>query len=102
MKAQIKHSREKILGAAVVVACKVGLQKMTRENVARKAGIGATSESKITFQFGGMAQLRTAVVEHAVEQEILPIVAEALSMGHPSASRATAALKKRAALSLLS
>lgn len=99
---QALQSRESILTAAVAVAVSAGLQKMTRERVAKRAGIGAKSLSIVNFHYDTMAKLRAAVVQHAVDNEVLPIVADALSMGHPLAKKAPEALRKRAALSLVS
>lgn len=63
-----------ILGAAVKLAREKGLHKFSRIEVALEAEVG---ESTVSYHFGQMPELRTAVVKYAVEHEILSILADA-------------------------
>lgn len=94
------NTKESILEAAVKVAARKGLGKFNRFDVAKEAGIIPTSASIISFHYGNMVKLKTAIVRHAIDNEVLPIVADAMSMGHPLARGAPPRLRNKAALAL--
>jgi len=75
-KKTVDSSKPAILAAAVSLARKVGLFHFSRIDVANEADVG---ESTVSYHFGPMPDLRTAVVRHAVEHEILSILADARS-----------------------
>lgn len=86
---------EKILTAAVEIAtAEKGVQWLTREAVAQRAGVSVGS---VNNAFGRMVDLKRAVLREAVSREIVEIVAPALAEGHPLAQDASPELKKRAA-----
>ena len=70
--------KEQILHAAIELASKVGYQVILRDEIA--AIIGA-SPALISFHFATMEQLRSEVMRAAIEREILPIIAQGLSIG---------------------
>lgn len=70
----VETSKPAILSAAVKLAKDKGLHKFSRIEVAKAAEVG---ESTVSYHFGQMPELRTAVVKHAVENEILSILADA-------------------------
>lgn len=77
------HDRDNIiLRAAIELAKEDSYQWVTRDAVAAKAGVAAGT---INTAFGNMAELKRAVIRHAIEHRILPIVAEAIGARHPIA-----------------
>lgn len=67
-------SKPKILLAAVVLAKSEGLRAFSREQVAKASKV---AEATISFHFRNMDVLRRDVVAHAIEHEVLPILADA-------------------------
>jgi len=67
-------SKPAILKAAVKLANDVGLFQFSRVDVANAAEVG---ESTVSYHFGTMPQLRTAIAQHAIEHEMLKILADA-------------------------
>lgn len=83
-----------ILGAAVGIARQAGLHNLTRLEVAHVAGCGTGT---VSYHFGGMDGLANAVVEYAVEHEVLEIIAQARVEKHTALGRMSAELKARVA-----
>lgn len=71
-----ESSKPVILAAAVKLAREYGLLRFSRFMVARDAGVG---ESTVSYHFGPMVDLQKAVIQHAVQNEILSILADARS-----------------------
>lgn len=69
-------SKPAILAAAVSLARAKGLLRFSRIEVANDSGVG---ESTVSYHFGTMFDLRKAVVQHAVDSEILSILADVRS-----------------------
>ena len=90
--------REQILKAAVAVAERDGLYRMTREQVALKAKVAA---GLVNWYFGTMQQLRRAVMHHAVNHEILRIVAHGVINKDPQAMKAPENLRNAALTSVM-
>lgn len=67
-------SKPEILAAAVKLAREKGLHKFSRIEVAKAAEVG---ESTVSYHFGQMPEVRKAVVQYAVEHEIMSILADA-------------------------
>lgn len=88
-----------ILGAAVKLAKRVGFRKLTRDGVAKAAKV---STGLVSTHFGGIEKLRDEVMRVAVNDEILPIVADGIANGNRIARRAPASLRARALQSLAS
>lgn len=92
--------RDKILSAAMqVAAVPGGFKRMTRERVAAKAEVAA---GLVTYYFGGMPQLRDAVVRKAIETENLAVLGGAVADRHGIALRADEKLKAKALRSVYS
>lgn len=70
--------RIQILDAAMELAGKIGYQNITREMVATAAN---TSCALVTWYFSPMESLKRIVMATAIEREILPIIAQGLSLG---------------------
>ena len=75
-------ARARIVEAALGVASQHGLLGMTRDEVARRAGVAA---GKVNYAVGSMEDLRNLVVERAVETAQWEIVGQALALRIPSA-----------------
>jgi len=73
--------REEILNAAIELSVKIGYQKITRELVAGAANV---SHALVTFHFNNMEELKAAIMKAAIDREILPILAQGLSLGDKS------------------
>ena len=82
-----------ILAAAVDMAKAEGYQWITRDAVAERAKVGAGS---VNVAFGRMVELKRAVLTHAVQAEIVEIVAQGLADQHPIAKDAPPDLKRKA------
>lgn len=78
----IENRDARILEAAVKLAKQDSYQWIRREDVAREAGVSGGSINRV---FGTMADLKRAVIRHAIEVGELSIVAEALGARHPIA-----------------
>lgn len=84
--------RQEILDAAIKIAKVYGYLYMRRNDVAEEA---RASTGLISHYFVSMDGLKTAVLEAALEKEIVPILAQALSMGDITTQSLTPALKKK-------
>lgn len=86
-----------ILSAALVVASKVGYARLTREDIAQRAGVPA---SLISYHLGTMPALRRKIMREAIRTECLPVVAQGLAIRDRFALKAPAELRARAVASL--
>jgi AcrR family transcriptional regulator len=85
--------KDSILGAAMQVANLKGLTNVTRNDIADRLEIATGS---VSYHYGDMRKLRTAMVERAVESQNLKIVGQAIAIKHPIAMKAPEALRVRA------
>jgi DNA-binding transcriptional regulator YbjK len=90
----VESSKPAILSAAVSLARKVGLFHFSRIDVANDAEVG---ESTVSYHFGTMPELRTAVVKYAVEHEILSVLADARSSRESTGVPMSEELRKKVA-----
>lgn len=90
----IEDRDSRILHAALELAGVDGYQWITREAVARNAGVSPGTVSNV---FGTMRDLKRAVLAEAIKLERLDIVAQGLGDRHPLVMAAPAALRKAAA-----
>ena len=99
---QPKERRAAILTAAVELARAEGYNRITREGIAKAAG--GVSEGLVSQYFNTMAQLRRALIRHAIKANppVLEIIAQGLAAKDPHALKASDELKRQAADSLLS
>lgn len=82
-----------VLDTAVMLAELHGMGAVTRPRVARGSGLSAGTVSNA---FGSMGALRDAVMQRAVDLELLPVVAQGVAERYPAALAATSELKTRA------
>lgn len=87
-------SKPTILSAAVKLANDMGLHQFSRVDVATEAGVG---ESTVSYHFGTMPELRTAIVKHAVKREMLKILADARAGREAVGVPMSATLRKKIA-----
>lgn len=86
-----------MLNAALTLATRHGYQNVTRKQIADVIGV---AESLVSHHFGTMANLRRALVRHAIAQECLVVVGQAIAARDPHARRVPPALKMNALQSL--
>lgn len=91
--AALEERRAAILEAAIAEAKEQGYQWITRDAVARRAGVGAGS---VNVAFGRMVELKREVLRQAVARRLVEIVAQGLADGHPIAKDAPSDLKTEA------
>jgi AcrR family transcriptional regulator len=71
---QRKSSKPKILSEAIELAKARGLRAFSRADVGTAAGVALAT---VSFHFGTMEGLRRAVVEFAIDNEVMPILVDA-------------------------
>lgn len=89
--------KKEILVAAVVIAEREGLQELRRDKVAKEAN---ASDGLVSRYFNTMGQLKHAVVRYAVQNRILPVIAQGLAIKDSEALKASEELQKEALASL--
>lgn len=67
-------SKPEILVAAVSLAREHGLRNFSRADVAKKAKVASAT---VSYHFGEMPALHRAVVEYAIEHEVVSVLADA-------------------------
>ena len=101
MKPQIKlQARERIaqiLRAALEIAPETGYNRLTRDEIAKRAKIPPTL---ISYHLGTMAELRRQIMRAAVQAECLPVIAQGLALRDRHALKAPEELRQRALQSL--
>lgn len=90
--------KDAILEAAVALALAEGLSSVRLIPVAERAGV---TNGLVSHYFGTVKQLHRAVIRHAIHNETLPIIAQALASGDSEARKAPDELKQRALASLM-
>jgi AcrR family transcriptional regulator len=87
--------KDTILNAAVTIARNYGLRGLTRQTV---ADASACAVGTVNYHFETMDALRDAVVDFAVANEVIEVLAQARAERHPRLKgRLTPALKERVA-----
>lgn len=86
--------RETILTAAMLLAAKPGgFKALTRDGVAKRAGVAA---GLVTYYFTNMEGVRNAVVRKAISDENLAVLGGAIGYRHALAMRAPDRLREKA------
>lgn len=93
MRADPEIRQQQLMEAAIHVAKTEGWSKLTRAKVAARAEVAA---SLINFYFGDKESFRTAVMQEAVERNLVSVVAEGLLYRNKAALDAPSPLRKRA------
>jgi AcrR family transcriptional regulator len=81
-----------ILEAALTLSIKIGYENITRDAVAKRVKI---SSGLIAFYFPRMQDLRKAIINIAINQQILPILAQGLISGNSQVKKIHPQLKNR-------
>ena len=89
--------RDAVLAAAIELAVRDGFHSITRDDVARQAGVGAGT---VNLYYGTVPQLKRDVMRAAIRQKVLPIIAQGIVAQDPRALRAPDDLKRQALDSL--
>lgn len=92
-----KLRSKQILDAALHVAERDGLHKLTRAATAEHA---AVSDALVSRYYPTMPQLKRAVIRAAIKREVLPVIAAALATGDKHAKAAPDNLKTAALATL--
>lgn len=95
--AEVEQRKEQILTAALGMTRTHGYRGVTRDAVAQKAGVSA---GMVNRYFGTMADLMEQVMREAVEQRLLPVVAQGLAHNNPVAMGAPAEVQAAAMASV--
>ena len=90
--------RDAVLTAAIELAMRDGFSNITRDGVAKLAGVGAGT---VNLYYGTVPQLKRDVMRAAIKQQLLPIIAQGIAARDPRALRAPAGLQRQALDSLL-
>lgn len=87
--------KDTILHQAVGIARNLGIRAITREKVAEAS---ACAVGTINYHFATVDALRDAVVDYALDNEVIEVIAQARAERHPRLKgRLTPALKERVA-----
>lgn len=95
MPAPIPDLKVKILAEAVKQAARLGFMNIRRDDIAMAMGVAAGG---VTYHWKHMDKLKTAVVRHAIDNQALPIIAQAITAGHHLAAKIPDDLRRRALL----
>lgn len=87
-----------ILRAAVKLARSRGFRHFLRRDVALEA---ETATGTVSYHYRDMDGLRCAVMQYAIEHEVLEVVAQGLAERHVLALKAPEVLKRKAARRLV-
>lgn len=82
--------RQSVLEAAIRLSKEIGYRCITRDGVAARA---RTSSATIGRYFPTMNHLKDAVMAAAIEQEVIEIIAQGLSIADPAAIKINEQLK---------
>lgn len=91
--------KPQILAAAIRLAKERGYRRVRRDDVAKAAQCGTGT---VNFHFDNIETLRQAILAHAIENEVVEIIAEAMIYRDPIVASIPDALKKKAARALSS
>jgi AcrR family transcriptional regulator len=86
--------KKPILLAAVRLASSQGLRGLKRREIAEAVGCAPGS---VSWHFDSMEALRGAVIDYAVENEIIEVLVQARAERDPRLGRLSPALKERVA-----
>lgn len=90
--------KDSILNSAMILAEKIGYNRLTRAKVAEAAGV---SESLVSKNFGTMDQLKNDIIRRAIKTENLKIIAQGLASNNRHTKRVSSDLKHRALACLI-
>lgn len=91
-------NKEHILDTAYKMAQRDGFAAITRDGVAAEAGVAMGT---VNTHFGVMGNLRDAVMQRAVEEEQLELIAQGIAIGNPIAKSVDVDVKLKAVEHLL-
>ena len=92
-RANPKDRKQQILVAAISIAGDKNYSTITRQDIADRAQV---STGLVARCFGTMCQVRRAIMRAAIQQEILPIIAQGLVSKDKNAQKAPEPLKQKA------
>ena len=93
-----KFATSHILESATFVAKRDGFNNITRDAIAKKAGV---STGTVSQTFGTMIKLKRSVMRYAIQNELLEIIAAGLGIKDKTAMKIDIDLKQKALSTLL-
>lgn len=85
--------KEDILAAALLLAERQGYTAITRNDIAKAAGIKGPT---LHYHFGTMAQLRRDLMRYAIRQDSVKVVAQGIVANDPQAMKLDEETRRRA------
>lgn len=95
--AMVEARNRRVLMAAMSLASEQGFGAITRDAIARRAGMASGSVNRA---YGTIEAVREEVMREAVRAELLDIVAQGIATGNETARSAPPDLKARALATL--
>lgn len=93
IKLEARERKAQILSAALKVCESFGYARVTRGQIAERAGCAPTL---VAYHFGAMPALRRDIMREAVRVECLPVIAQGLALRDPHVLKAPEELRRRA------
>jgi AcrR family transcriptional regulator len=93
-----KAREQMLLDAAIRLAKRVGLARITRDGIALEAGVAT---GLVSYSLGNMVSVRRAVMIEAIRGRHVELVAQGLAAGDPLARKAPPDLRNQAAQMVL-
>lgn len=98
IKLEARERKAQILAAALALCETVSYTRVTRDQIAEKAGCPPTL---VAYHFGTVISLRRDIMREAVRAGCLRVIAQGLALRDPHAMKAPEDLRRRAADSLM-
>lgn len=92
-----KERTELMLDVALKLAAEHGLASITRNQIAKEAGV---APSLVTWRLGTMDNMRRSVMRRAVKTENLAVILQGIMIKDPYAMKASPDLRERAIASI--
>lgn len=94
----MSHLKDKILDAAFALAVEGGYHSIRRDSVAERAGVAGGT---VNLHYDTMDNLKIALMQRAIDEEQLDILAAGMAERDPTAMKAPKPLRVRALQTLL-
>lgn len=94
---KVEDRREQLLSKGIKLAVRSGYAAISRKQITDAAGV---SEGLLSLHFGTMDDFRRALMQYAVDNRNLLVIAQGLVAGDLVAKKAPASLKQEALASI--
>lgn len=89
---QPTERKQELLEVAIELAKEIGYSHLTRNGIARKAGV---AYGLVTTYFKNIDNLKKSVIKESIKLEILPIIAQAIAHNEPLTNRLDPCLREK-------